>query len=66
VPAQHHAISESARRTGFWPSVALASTLVQQRVTSDVGRARLTNPAVRGLGSPDAALRDRHTFGGVR
>jgi hypothetical protein len=66
VPAQHHAISESARRVGFWPSVALASTLVQQRVTPDVGRARLTNPAVRGLGSPDAVHRDRRMFGGSR
>jgi hypothetical protein len=66
VPGQQHAISESARRAGFWPSVAIASTLVQQRAVVNVGRARLATPAVRGLDSPDEALRGRRTGGAAR
>jgi hypothetical protein len=55
MTTRHHAISESARRTDFWPSVAEASNLVQRRVVADIGRAQPAHPAVCRFGSPDVS-----------
>lgn len=65
MSAVQHAISESARRPSFWPSVAEASSLVQQRVVAHIGRAQATSPAVRRPGPPGAAGR-YHVAGGSR
>jgi hypothetical protein len=54
MSAQRHAISESARRPSFWPSVAEASAhIVRSPSTNEVGRARPVSLAALRFGSPD-------------
>jgi hypothetical protein len=60
MAARFHAISPEARRTAFWPSIAMASAQLRsvrrERVKPD-------DPAVVRLSSPGAL---RRPFGGVR
>lgn len=62
MEAQFHAISPEARRTAFWPSIAVASAQLRS-VRRE--REKPGDPAVARLSSP-GAISVRRPFGGVR
>lgn len=46
MDVERHAITPAARRTGFWPSIALASAQLRGRRVARVGRRQTGDPAV--------------------